>query len=271
MSISAFLNSHPVFRYETFKAFMQERGVSNKASIRQSLSYYHSTGKIIRVRRLLYMVAPQNQNQGYDPYLIASQATQEAVLAYHTALELHGLAYSTFEELTYLTNFPSHGFSFDNQHYRPICQPKSLIATKKTLFGVEILQRGSLSIRVTSLERTLVDVLDRPNLSGGWEEVMRSLDHLVNFDPQKIVDYVLLLKKSGLVSKVGYFLEQLPKHLAVHTTYIDTLLRHIPKQPYYMDGSQNKKSKGRYIKKWKLIVPEYIADRKWEEPYVDTI
>lgn len=271
MNISTFFNNHPVFRYETFKAFMQERGINNEASIRQSLSYYHSKGKIIRVRRLLYVVAPQNQSQGYDPYLIASQATQEAVLAYHTALEIHGLAYSTFQELTYLTNLPSHGFTFDNQHYRPICQPKSLIETKQTLFGVEVIQRENSPIQVTSLERTLVDVLDRPNLAGGWEEVMRSLDHLVNFDPQKIVDYVLLLNKSGLVSKVGYFLEQLPKHLAVQPKYIDTLLRHIPKQPYYMDASQNKKSKGRYITKWKLIVPEYVADRKWEEPYVNSI
>ncbi|MBS0357984.1 MAG: transcriptional regulator [Proteobacteria bacterium] len=270
MNAINFLNNHPVFRYETFKEFMQRQGTTREASVRRLLNYYHRTGKIARVRRLLYVVTPETQrDQWHDPYLIASQATQEAILAYHTALEIHGLAYSTFEELTYLTNLPSHGFIFENQHYRPICQSKILIKKNQILHGIETLQRGNIAIRVTSLERTLVDVLDRPDLSGGWEEVMRSLDHLVTFDIQKIIDYVLLLNKAGLISKVGYFLEQLPKHLAVDTKYIDILLPRIPKQPYYMDASQKTKSKNRYIAKWKLIVSEYIADRKWEEPHAD--
>ena len=269
MNALRFLNNHPVFRYETFKAFMQKQGAIHAASIRQLLSYYHRKGKIARVRRLLYVVTPEAQPHPWDPYLIASQATQEAILAYHTALEIHGLAYSTFEELTYLTNLPSHGFSFKNQHYRPICQPKVLIDKNQTLFGIETLQRNGMPIRVTSVERSVVDVLDRADLSGGWEEVTRSLDHLVTFDAQKVIDYTLLLNKAGLVAKVGYFLEQLPKHLAVDTKYIEALLPHIPKQPFYMDTARKKKNNGRYIRKWKLIVPNYVADRKWEEPYAD--
>lgn len=31
-----------------------------------------------------------------------------------------------------------------------------------------------MELRVASLERTLVDVLDRPDLAGSWEEVWRS-------------------------------------------------------------------------------------------------
>ena len=39
---------------------------------------------------------------------------------------------------------------------------------------METLDRQGLPIRVTGLERTLVDVLDRPALAGGWEEAWRS-------------------------------------------------------------------------------------------------
>jgi len=38
-----------------------------------------------------------------DAYLLAAQMTDDAVLPYHTALELHGKAYSVFEEIQYLS------------------------------------------------------------------------------------------------------------------------------------------------------------------------
>lgn len=271
MNPSDFLKYHPVFRHEAFKEFMHQKRTERDASIRQLLGYYHRKGKVTRIRKLLYAVTPDPKlGQSYDSYLIASHATQDAILAYHTALEIHGLGYSSFEEFTYLTHLPSHGFIFNQQHYRPICQPRILIEKDQTLFGVETLQRSGLPVKVTSLERTLVDVLDRPDLAGGWEEVMRSLDFLVTFDIQKVIEYALLLNKAGLVAKTGYFLEQLPKHLAVEDKYIETLLDHIPKQAYYMDPSkEERKGKGHYVSKWKLIVPEYVFNRKWEEPNAD--
>ena len=36
--------------------------------------------------------------------------------------------------------------------------------------------------RVTTLERTLADVLDKPDKSGGWEEIWRSLEMAEFFD-----------------------------------------------------------------------------------------
>jgi len=40
-------------------------------------------------------------------------------------------------------------------------------------FAVSIAERSGQSLRVATLERTLVDVLDRPELSGSWEEIWR--------------------------------------------------------------------------------------------------
>jgi hypothetical protein len=38
-----------------------------------------------------------------------------------------------------------------------------------------------------------VDVLDRPRLSGGWEEVWRSLETIPFLDLDQVVQYALLL------------------------------------------------------------------------------
>ncbi len=42
-------------------------------------------------------------------------------------------------------------------------------------------------MRVASLERTLVDVLNRPRYPGGWEEVWRSLESVAFFDLDRVV------------------------------------------------------------------------------------
>ena len=43
-----------------------------------------------------------------------------------------------------------------------------------------VYDRMGMDVRVSSIERTLVDSLHRPNLSGGWEEIWRSFES-VNF------------------------------------------------------------------------------------------
>lgn len=271
MRVVKFFNQNPVFRYEEFRDFMRKNGTNRDASIRQLLNYYRKQGKIISVKRLLYIVNPEEMFgvQSVDPYLIAAKATKTSILAYHTALEIYNIAYTTFEELTYLTSFAAQDFSFQNQHYRPVSHPLILTKNKKELFAVDRILRQGIDVKITSLERTLVDVLDRPDLSGGWEEIIRSFEFVTNVNWQKIVAYTLLLNKASIVAKVGYFFETCLKHLALESKFFDRLLKHIPKQPCYLEISQKGDGQGVYIKKWQLIVPEYIVERRWEEPNAD--
>ena len=41
-----------------------------------------------------------------------------------------------------------------------------------------------------------MDVLDRPDLAGGWEEVWRSLESVEFFDIDQVVRYSLLLENA---------------------------------------------------------------------------
>lgn len=271
MKIKAFFDTHPVFRFEEFANFMRERGIDRPATWRQQLSYHYKQEHLLRIRRLLYAVKHSSSLEGewIDPYLIASKATSDAVLGYHTALELHGVAYTTFEELFYLTSRLNKSFTYQGQKFRPISFPKSLIKKSKIEYGIDVITRNGIKIKVTCLERTIVDVLDRPDLAGGWEEVWRSLDHVMNFDPKKLVEYALLLNNATTIAKVGFFLEGLPSHLAVSKNYINQLLPHIPVKAHYMN--RNRHEKGKYIEKWHLMVPLDILERRWEEPNADNI
>jgi predicted transcriptional regulator of viral defense system len=270
MKIKQFFEAHPVFRYEEFTAFMASMGTNRPESWRQQLSYHQKAGNLIRIRKFLYAVKPMlNQDSWIDSYLIAGKAAADSILAYHSALELHGIAYTTFNEFTYLTNRQKQAFTYEAQRFHPILQPKSLINGGYTDYGVDVITRAGVAIQFTSLERTIVDVLDRPDLGGGWEEIWRSFDHITQLDFNKIIDYALLLENSTTVAKVGYFLEQRPAHLSVNQKYIEKLLPFIPKQPHYMN--RDRQGAGKYIEKWRLIVPIEIINRKWEEPNAEDI
>lgn len=270
MKVNQFFEAHPVFRYEEFAAFMASQGTTRPESWRQQLSYHQKAGHLLHIRKFLYAVKPMHsQGQWVDPYLIAGKATTDAILAFHTALELHGVAYSTFTELTYLTGRQTQAFAYEAQRIRSVLQPKALINGDHTDYGVDVIKRAGLTIKLTSLERSIVDVMDRPDLGGGWEEIWRSLDNITRLDLDKLVTYVLLLKNATTVAKVGYFLEQRPVHLAVDQQYIRKLLAHVPKRPHYMN--RDRQSRGQYIEKWRLIVPVEIINRTWEEPDAENI
>jgi len=270
MKVKQFFETHPVFRYEEFADFMASQGTNRPESWRQQLSYHQKAEHIVHIRKFLYAVKPMlSQEPWVDPYLIASKAATDSILAYHSALELHGIAYTTFGEFTYLTNRQKKTFNYEAQRFRAIIQPKSLIEDRCTDYGMDTIARGGMTIKVTSLERSIVDVLDRPDLGGGWEEIWRSFEYITQLDLNKIIDYVLLLKNSTTVAKVGYFLEQLPTHLVGDQKTIEKLLSYVPKQPHYMN--RNRQGEGKYIEKWQLIVPLEIINRTWEEPDVENI
>jgi predicted transcriptional regulator of viral defense system len=129
--------------------------------------------------------------------------------------------------------------------------------------GVRQVDRAGLSIRVTSLERTLVDVLDRPDLSGGWEEIWRSLETIEYFDLDEIVAYARLLDNATTAAKVGFFLDQNRNRLSVSDAHLEPLLRLRPKHPTYLE--RGKKGHGSLVKTWNLIVPDEVQSRTWQE------
>lgn len=74
----------------------------NPATVRELLRYHQRTGRILAVRRGLFATVPPGstpESAPIDAFLAAAMGCPEVVLAYHTALELHGLAYSSFEEV----------------------------------------------------------------------------------------------------------------------------------------------------------------------------
>ncbi len=260
------LATHPVFRAEEFGEFLAQRDSRNVRTRDSLLTHYVNGGRLLRVRRGLYAVVPLGQTQETvqpDPFLLAARMAPDAVLAYHTALEFHGRAYSAFQEFTYLTSTAARPAEFRGKTFRGVAFPKSLLERNQESFGVETADRSGLEVRVTSLERTLVDILDRPAISGGWEEIWRSLESVEYFDLDRVTEYALLLDNATTVAKVGFYLEQHAEQLMVEESTLSRLRGRIPKTAHYLDRSVREPA--RLVEPWNIIVPERILNRTWEE------
>lgn len=271
MEVREFFAQRPVFTYDEFARFLESRGSTHRKTRDNLLDYHIKSGHLIRVTRGLFASVPavsSPENAPVDVYLLASKMSEDAVIAYHTALEFYGKAHSVHERFLYLTGHrgKTSPIRFRGNEFKGVLFPRVLRDKGQEFFGVRNMDRGGTSVRVTSFERTLVDLMDRPELGGGWEEIWRSLESVEFFDLDEVEEYALMLGNRTTVAKVGFYLETHREGLMVEDRHLEQLQKHSPKQRTYMDRSEERtRTECRLVKKWNLLVPKSILEQVWEE------
>jgi len=266
MKLANFFDKHHVFTVAELSEYLSKRGPRDPWNRKKLLDHHRKQGRIVSVRRGLYAVVPSGttpEHSPVDPYLVAAKMADDSVLCCHTALEFYGKAYSVYNRFHYFSRSRPLTLRFRSHEFRRVAFPKSLLDVGKETFEVKVAERLGLDVKVTSFERTLVDVLHRPDLVGSWEEIWRSLESIEFFNLNAVVDYALLLGNATTVSKVGFFLEQHRETLMVSDEHLQRLRKQRPQKPHYMVRSERKL--GRFIDKWNLVVPLEILTRSWME------
>ncbi len=266
VSFSEFLRRTPVFSSEEMDQVLRARRHRTRRANEPLLAYYLKMGRIARVRRGLYYVVPAGSDPGTfppDTFLLAGKMTTDSVLAYHTALQFHGKTYSVRRQFTYLTHSRPRPVRFREYEFRAVSYPEALKAARKEDLGVVSTERNGVHVRVTGLERTLVDVLDRPLLSGSWEEIWRSLESIEFVNMDQVVGYTLALRNATTAAKVGFFLEQHRTSLMLDDSHLRPLKRARPLKAHYLE--RTRRTPGRLVSAWNLVVPQPLLDRAWEE------
>lgn len=258
--------THSVFRFEDFVFQHSRMGAHSVQASQAVLKQHVRSGNLLHLRRGLYAVVPRGESPEtiqVDPFLIAGNMTADAVVAYHAALQVHGRAHSVSRRLTYLTLTRPKPFEFRGTEFVPVPFPPLLRGLPDLGGGIIEKRRGGLPIRVTTLERTLVDMMHAPRHGGGWEEIWRSLESIEFFDLEAVLDYLLKLRSAVTVARVGFFLEQNRDQLMVEEHHLERFRKHAPSNPMYLDRS--KREPGKLITRWNLVVPEWVMKRRWAE------
>lgn len=264
--IQQFLRKNPVFTYSSFARAVSGDYERSENTIKALLAHHIKQGHIVRVRRRLFASIPVGADFSVypiNPYLIAGYATPDAVVAYHSALSFYQMSYSASYRFTYLTQHQSSQFDFRSESYEGIKFPARLIQQEKEIIFTRIEDVQGLNIRVTSLERTLVDVLDKPQLGGGWEEIWRSLEMIDRIKIDQVVEYALLLNNATTIAKVGFYLSQRQKEWNISQNALLKLKEHCPRSPHYIDLEARKN--GELLSEWNIIVPKSLIIKNWEE------
>ncbi len=237
----------------TFK--LVNRGYTERSVLEVALN----EKRIVRVRQGLYMSVPAGQtpqSTRFDPFLLASKAVHNPIFAYGTALDFHK-SFSHAQGCFYLTMLKPLKFVFLNHRFQGVSFPTALVRNGNEYYAVDSIMRGTQMTKVTSLERAVVDCLDRPWLAGGWKNAWASLQDLDFLKLNELITYALFLENRTTIAKLGFYLELRKRHLAVDNYHLIRLQEHRRRQPAHFIRNRNshKEHSWRLVSRWNLRVP----------------
>ena len=213
------------------------------------LNRWKKAGLVYQIRRDLYcMKNPVGNIPAVHKFEVACKISNTSFLSHHSALEFHGLGHQIFNVVMVSDNAAFRFFTFDE------CDYQSCI-TKIGMNGV-ITSRVNPNVRVTNLERTFVDCIDRVGRAGGAEEIFHCFEGLYKMDFFKIEQYLNIYNKVCLFKKVGYVAERLRDTVDVPEDFV-AKCREIGKATVSNFSTTEKCDV--FIKEWNLYIPKIIV------------
>lgn len=259
-----FFSAHPVFRRDEYAAAVGRR--PGDRTVTAMLTQHLRTGNIRRIARGVFASVPGHADArtwSVDRFLAASRLRRDGVIACHSALELHGCAYTEGYEVQVIASGEPGTFEAVGFTCRFIKPPRDLAPRNGTSAdGVTVIDRLGLGVDVTTIERTIVDLFDRCDLAGGAEELFNSLDLVARIDAAALVRYAGARGNATAAGALGAWLERDRKRLGVPARTLEDLRALAPCRTRYALGA--KPGEGRTIQGWNVILPIGIVERRFE-------
>jgi predicted transcriptional regulator of viral defense system len=247
-----FFSETPVFDRAQYAAALG-RAASDKV-VTAMLSQHLKAGNLRRIARGVFASVPKHADAAtwsVDRFLAASRLRPGGVIAYHSALELLGYAYSDSEDL----QVASSGQPGVLKAADFTCR----FVTPSAAYAPDDLQRVDRlgqAITATTVECTIADLFDRPDLAGDVEELMNSLDLVARLDTRRLTARLGALGNATAAGAAGWWLERNADRLGVSAAAIAALRPLAPKQNRYALGAAV--GAGRLAAGWRVILPEAI-------------
>ncbi len=182
---------------------------STKNVARQALSRLTRSGWLQRVQRGLYLIVPLEAGTegGWteDPKIIAAQLAPEGAVAYWSALHHWGMTEQIPRTVFVQTKSRKHNSRVTLLGVRY----EFIFVVPRKLFGVtKQWSRGS-EFNITDREKTLIDALDRPGLSGGMSVVVGALRTADQLDWNALDAHLDRFASGAVYKRLGYLVETL--------------------------------------------------------------
>ncbi len=246
--------SRPVFRLKDVEEIL---GLSNQ-SARSFTRSLVARGVASRIRPGLFILVPfelgSETEYAGNPLTVARElvGSNPYFISHATAMELHGMTTQPILVVYVSTTMKRRNVTASGVPYRFV------LSKRREIFGLsDHWVTKQEKIRVSDLERTVLDGLRRPQYSGGISEVAKGLwMRRRDMDPSRLVRYAERLNVGAVFRRLGLLLElyeigtpaqwhRLRRHLTSTYARLDPVLP----------------AEGRYLHHWRLqlnIEPEEL-------------
>ena len=228
---------------------------SNSLQTSKLLQRWQQQGMVVQVRRNLYcMVDLATGLPICNKFEIGSHLSESSYISYHSALELHGLAHQPFNEVFVSSLSRFNSFRYDDVDYMYCRQ------TANNIKGVGS-SKGNPFVRITDMERTLLDCFDRIDRAGGIEELLHCLEGVVMIDEEKLADYLAAFDKAFLYQKTGYLLERIKEQSHISGSLIELCREKGTKGVKWLTNNDESDT---FVNRWRLYVPQTLTEKEME-------
>ena len=188
------------------------------------------------------------------------KAAPDAVLAYHSALEAHGVAHSPARVATFLSSRKVTPFDVGGYQFRRGPDLAARAGTPEA--GVTHARVDDMLVPVTTRERTLADCLKRLDLGGGVEEVLRSVGMFTTLSSAALTEYVVVLNSPTLAARVGWLMSLMAEAWLYDPEPLEHLRRLLGRGTYWL---QRRRPGVQYefVAAWRLYVPAAVPFHDW--------
>lgn len=211
---------------------------------------YLEKGYLARVKKNLYVATNLETKEPIaDKFMIASKITVDSTIALTSALEYHGYYNQVRNDCFVMTNTRFREFNFGGIDYKRIGNKFNEGITNLNPF-----------IRITDLERSLVDVIKNLDKIISLEEIYNVASIIPSINEKKLKLYLDKYDIQFLYQKTGYILESYKEELNISDDFFCYLKTKIKTKRYLVKNESNVT----YNQKWMLIVPKKGDDINYE-------
>lgn len=144
------------------------------------------------------------RNTFKNEYVIGNFLTDDAVISYWSALNVHGLTEQFPNKIFIQTTRKKENKAVFGVQYHFVK------VREKKLFGIEKHGVGSNQFRITDIEKTFLDCFDQIKYSGGFMELIRAFKR-TKLDNEKLIEYSNALNNNAVTKRIGYLAELFKK------------------------------------------------------------
>lgn len=257
VDLRVFFATHPVFTLDQFSAAVGPD--VGRSALAGRLSYHSRTGRIRSITRRIYAVVPPGRSPKSlrpDPFLVALAARPDAIFSHHSALELLGVAHSTWSTCTLFSARARLSLDLEGSTVRVAPHPTAFNPVGDVDLGTRTVERRGSILRTTGPERTLVEGFRRLDLVGGVTELVTSAGGFGALDLALLTEVLDRYSVGRVWAAVGWFLETHAQTFGVTDRHLTPFENHRPKSPRYLARTERG---GTLLSRWNLVLPPGVG------------